>query len=180
MKFIDFIYKDEVTATFRHGIQGVSWDWIDPTLEDDTINNIKIPDDGQAFFQGNGTWCGNTSCIFTNKNYLNGGEAASEWGAYESECANIFVEGMKTAKVPDEVVRDFAFTSEEQELYNSNKTVFQDYIKESLAKFGTGVWDPNNDADWNTYLDELKTLGLEAYLATAQSGYTKFVESYVK
>ena len=64
------------------------------------------------------------------------------------------------------------------EFYNSHKTVFADYIKEALAKFATGVWDPNNDADWNTYLSELESMGLSEYLATAQEGYTKFRETY--
>ena len=178
IRFIDFIYRDETTATFRHGIKGTNWDWINPEETDDTVKNIKVLDDGQAFFQGVYTWCGNTSTIFTNNNYLNGGAAGTEWLQYELDCEYEFESWMADAKAPAEIARDFTFTAEEQEIYNSNKTVFKDYINEALAKFGTGVWDPNNDADWNTYLSELDSLGLETYVSTVQSGYTKFMETY--
>ena len=81
---------------------------------------------------------------------------------------------------PEERVRDFKFTAEQMEFYNSNKTIFKDYVNESLAKFGTGVWDPNSDADWNTYLTELEALGLSKYIETCQEGYTAFRETYLK
>ena len=186
VRFVDFIYSDEATATFRHGIQGTNWDWIDPTIvdgyENDHIDNIKILDDGQAFFQGVWTWGGNTSTIFTNNNYLNGAAAATEWLQYEQDNYKIFNGWMNDPNTPkpEETARDFSFTSDEQEIYNSHKEIFKDYINEALAKFGTGVWDPSNDADWNTYLSELNSLGLETYLATAQSGYTKYQETYGK
>lgn len=176
MKFLDFMYKDEVVASFRHGIKGVSWDWIDPDADDNT-NNIKILDEGQAFFEGIGTWCGTVNCVFTHRNFMNGGALGTEWLQREYDIAYGLIDGMLTAKVPDEIVRDFNFTAEEQEAYNSMKQVFTDYVLESLGKFGTGVWDPNNDADWNTYLSELKTMGLEEYTATVQAGYSRYMEN---
>jgi len=85
---------------------------------------------------------------------------------------------MSTAKVPEEKVTSFIFTSDEQDEYNAKKQRFTDYINEALAKFGTGVWDPSSDADWNTYLSELDTMGLADYVAVAQSGYQAFQAKY--
>jgi putative aldouronate transport system substrate-binding protein len=180
IRFVDFIYRDETTASFRHGIKGTNWDWLDPNETDDNVDNIKVLDDGQAFFQGVWTWGGNTSTIFTNNNYLNGGEAGSEWLKYEQKWYREITSWMLDPKQPEEIARDFMFTAEEQEIYNSHQQVFKDYINEGLAKFGTGVWDPNSDADWNNYLAELDALGLETYLGTVQSGYTKYLETYGK
>lgn len=173
MKLIDFIYKPEVAASFRHGIQGVNWDWVDPEQTNRSVKNIQVLDDGQAFFAGIYTWCSNTATVLTNNNYLNGGKAATEWLQYELDCEHIMEEGMLTAKTPEEVVTDIAYTAEEREYYNSVKQVVTDYIKEARAKFGTGVWDPNNDADWQTYLNELEAIGLSKYIENAQGAYTR-------
>lgn len=173
MKLIDYIYKPELAASFRHGIQGVNWDWLDPEQKDRRVNNIQILDDGQAFFEGVYTWCVNAPTVNTNNNYLNGGKAATEWLQYELDCEHMMEAGMLTAKTPDEIVTDIAYNAEEREYYNNVKRVITDYIKEARAKFGTGVWDPNNDADWQTYLNEMEAIGLSKYIANAQGAYTR-------
>lgn len=45
------------------------------------------------------------------------------------------------------------------------------FTQEYLAKFVTGNLDPNNDADWNAYVEELNNIGVEEYLTILQNGY---------
>ena len=153
----------------------MNWDWVDPNQTARNVKNIQILDDGQAFFAGVYTWCSNTATVFTNNNYLNGGKAATEWLQYELDCEHAMEEAMPNGNVPEEVVTDIAYNAEEREYYNSVKQVFKDYIMEARAKFGTGVWDPNNDADWQTYLNELEAIGLTDYVANAQGAYTRML-----
>ena len=174
MKFIDFIHKDEAVASFRHGIQGVNWDWADPEQKDRTAANIAILDDGQAFFEGIYTWRRNVGGVATPNNYSKVAAGDTEWLAYEKEMGDYYVKEMyPNARYPEEVVTAFALTSEESEYYKSVYVLLNDYIKESLAKFGTGVWDPNSDADWETYLSELESIGLSKYLEVCQAAYTR-------
>ena len=45
------------------------------------------------------------------------------------------------------------------------------YTRTALAEFVTGVKDPNDDAQWNAYLNELKILGYEESLSIVQARY---------
>ena len=47
------------------------------------------------------------------------------------------------------------------------------YVVAQRALFITDALDPNSDSDWNAYLDELKNLGQETLISTAQSAYNR-------
>lgn len=49
------------------------------------------------------------------------------------------------------------------------KTDLDTYVKNSLAEFVTGVRDPNNDKQWQDYINELKALGYEEYIEIFQA-----------
>ena len=176
IRFLDFFFRDESVATVRHGEKGVHWDWMDPNETDPNVKNIKVlADCNDPKYWG---W-GYGIAICNSNNYMNAATREG-WSGYKDECQYQIEEWMAEAKVPEEVVQNFLFTASEQEAYNSKTTRFTDYITEALAKFGTGVWDPNSDADWDTYLKELDTMGLADYVATAQSGYDSFLDKYGK
>jgi hypothetical protein len=40
-----------------------------------------------------------------------------------------------------------------------------------LAEFVTGVRNPNDDGQWQQYLDELKAIGYEEYISIHQARY---------
>ena len=46
-------------------------------------------------------------------------------------------------------------------------------VNEGIAKFTVGEWDINDDADWQTYLNELENAGLSDFLACAQAAYDR-------
>jgi putative aldouronate transport system substrate-binding protein len=176
VKFCDFFFSDVASTSMRHGIQGKNWDYIDPTVSRD-VKNVKVLDDGQAFFNGVDTWGGNTHAIMTNRNYLNGAAPATEFKAHNNHMAELCLADADKQAWPEEVVTDVTFNAEEMEYITQTKVLINDYIDEGLAKFGTGVWDPNNDADWNTYLAELESIGLSKYVETYQAAYTRMKEA---
>jgi putative aldouronate transport system substrate-binding protein len=50
-------------------------------------------------------------------------------------------------------------------------TDLKDFTRNALAEFVTGVRNPNDDAQWEAYLKELKALGYEEYLSIIQARY---------
>ena len=73
---------------------------------------------------------------------------------------------------PNQIIA-LPFNAEETEATADIKKPLQDYIKSARALFATGGMDPNNDADWQKYLDELETQGLSKYVETAQKAYDR-------
>ena len=53
------------------------------------------------------------------------------------------------------------------------KTPLLQYVEEARALFVTGVMDPTNDADWESYLSNLESIGMSEYVAAAQSAFDR-------
>lgn len=51
----------------------------------------------------------------------------------------------------------------------------QTYLNKALAEFATGVRNPHNDGDWNKYLQDLQTLGVEKWITYSQGVYERVV-----
>lgn len=52
------------------------------------------------------------------------------------------------------------------------RTMFNEYIKATNTAFVVGVMDIDNDADWQSYLDTLESMGLQDYLETLAQYYS--------
>ena len=176
IRFLDFLYADESVATVRWGEKGVHWEWNDPENKDPLVKNISVKADCNA--EKYWGW-GYGTAIYTSNNYMNVALRDGVSG-HRDKCHYQVEAWMAEGNEPDECVFNFLFTDDEKDNFNSKQVRFTEYINEALAKFGTGVWDPNNDADWNNYLAELDTMGLADYIATAESGYHRFNDTYGK
>jgi hypothetical protein len=73
---------------------------------------------------------------------------------------------------PERVDR-IIYTKQEEDSIREIRTTINSYREESLALFCTGGMDL--DRDWNRYLSELDRMGLQRYLQTAQTAYTRTV-----
>ena len=51
------------------------------------------------------------------------------------------------------------------------KTTITDYVNEMLVAFVTG--SKNIDTDWDAYMSQLKTLGVERYMQIIQETYNE-------
>jgi putative aldouronate transport system substrate-binding protein len=52
-------------------------------------------------------------------------------------------------------------------------TNVNDYVRQSIAEFTTGIRDINSDAAWNAYLRELNNMGLQQWISSAQATYDR-------
>jgi putative aldouronate transport system substrate-binding protein len=62
-------------------------------------------------------------------------------------------------------------TEEQAAISGEIATTISTHVKQSLTKFTMGELDPNDDAAWKTYLDELSRMGLVDYLGAYQEAY---------
>lgn len=83
------------------------------------------------------------------------------------------IDAYAQAPVPAEVVGNLVYSAEESAVVSECSQILKDYVKQARALFATGAMDPNNDADWQSYLDALEGQGLTAYTEAAQAAYTR-------
>ena len=79
--------------------------------------------------------------------------------------------------MPDNPFQRCIYNAKEDEVIAEYQTGLKDYFAEARALFVSGVMDPNNDADWNTYLQNLKSLGLDDVLDAVQEAYTRMTQN---
>jgi putative aldouronate transport system substrate-binding protein len=63
------------------------------------------------------------------------------------------------------------FESDKVSEVSQLKETINTYVEESISKFVTGTWDI--DADWDSYINELNTIGLEHFVELYQEAYTR-------
>lgn len=61
------------------------------------------------------------------------------------------------------------YTVEDARKLSDVWSTLRDYQREGVAKFVTGVLDPNSDSDWNQYLKELESIGYLDWLQIMQN-----------
>lgn len=171
-KFLDLFCYDESVRHMRWGEEGVDWVRSEGTNWAGTESVISVVNPN-AFNSGNTTWQSNGSAITIPENYSPILNLDDSWSGREQALEIDIKDACESQPKPDEVVYEIVYTEEENEIVSEVKTPLQDYLLETRAQFATGVLDPNNDADWQTYLDTLEGLGLSKYLGVSQTAYTR-------
>ncbi len=77
----------------------------------------------------------------------------------------------KAFNIPKETVTRLIYTEEEDETIKEIRSTIYEYIQESLALFCTDQL--SIEKDWDRYLKDLKEMGLDLYLETAQKAYDR-------
>ena len=75
-------------------------------------------------------------------------------------------------KHPEYVLPTLKYTLDETELIQEQLTTLPTFVDQCMAEFITGARSLDDDG-WNAYLDELETMGLSAWLETAQVAYDR-------
>lgn len=161
MKWVDYWYSEEGTLLTTWGREGIEYEWVDVKNIMGTTPAMKpliTYDQPQNFF-----WKGMGPRYFTtihrNVEIYQAGMLAT--ALYEAslpyqECW------------PEEVIPQFLWATAEQSAELANlKTVINSFVSESTAAFIIG--SKNLDSDWDSYVNELNNMGLEAYVALNQT-----------
>lgn len=65
------------------------------------------------------------------------------------------------------------YTADEEKRYTDLETALNSKRDEYMARFFMGESDPNNDADWETYINDLKKMGLDEFVELQTTVYER-------
>ncbi len=175
IELVDLMYTEESLMRMRFGAEGSGWAYLAEGEEGvDSAGNpatFKMLADKYAT-QNNETFA-LMSCVILN--YANVHRLAeTESGAgFNDYLSNAFAVALRTVGEPDELVRTLAYTAEENEVVSEVRSPVREYVASQRALFVSGALDPNNDADWQAYLDGIEQQGLSRWQAVAQAAYSR-------
>ncbi|MBQ3072253.1 MAG: hypothetical protein IJD20_03060, partial [Oscillospiraceae bacterium] len=92
-----------------------------------------------------------------------------------NKCNEVYKNTME-APQPKELFRFAIYSQADYEERSEFAKELTAYFRNRRAKFCTGEIDPNNDADWQNYLDGLDALQYDRWIELAQIGYNRIFE----
>lgn len=183
-KFIDYLFTEEGIISARFGYEGSCFVWKD-------VAGIQLTDQTPLAEK----WEGETSFNFhvwvvNGFNMVNsplGGswdllDKVSDEELLSDEVRdftgiNVLREEMLRSGVKQlETLPSLSYTEEEQKRRTILYTDITTYLGTSTAEFISGAKDIEND--WDAYLAELNSMGLEELIAIEQAAYDRYVASF--
>lgn len=173
-RLLDWMCDVEVGLTYRYGIRGEHWEYAEEGLLNDYGQQALI-----KLLTDTPVWA------WENQNYIWRIEGMRLGLSYESLAAipnaNPYVQhradvfnqsvAMRLNHKPEEVFVSPVWNMEEQEISQEYGPLLFETSNEWRTMFIVGEKDL--DKDWNDYLSQLNTLGLQEYLGAAQSCYDR-------
>ena len=193
-RFLDHNLNPDLGPIFRYGEPGVNWIEIDGVIEVDgkQVEVFDATGFPAGFHVIKDEWSTETKCTWhasMNKmwvaaayeNNLNfnpgyGGFAYYFTPGTRNELTWKNCLEIKAGTEPAEKFFNIIYSAEETEVVTEVQAEVIDTLNTWRAEFITGVKDPNNDADWNAFLDELEEKGMYDWMDAAQSAYDRFTQ----
>lgn len=178
IRFGDQLSGTKLTIWNRYGIEGENWIHL-------TGDEVGVSEYSSLGFVGeykeiNNIWgvSQNTHWFQTGPTIMDGSELTLKLAIENTEgkYSHTMPIGANIARELDYVNKENAvfgliYTESEQEVINEFQSVIESYVSEMFSSFVTGTKDI--DEYWDTYLSELNAMGLEKYLETVQSAWTR-------
>ena len=165
----------------RYGEYGVDWDYADKGTKSflGLDAEIKILNPAQWATMNNSNWHRTYGTILTHSEneVTQMPEESDAWALNKyrlmKETYDNFQAALKAK--PYTKMSDLVYTEDERMTTEAERTNCQSWITTMTAQFvcGTEGLDPANDADWQSYLDELERLGVDTWLEQAQQVYDR-------
>ena len=165
----------------RYGEYGVDWDYADEGTKSflGLDAEIKVLNPSQWATINNSNWHKTFGTILTHSEneVTQMPDETDEWATNKyrllRECYDNFQTALEAK--PYAKMIDLIYTEEEKVAIEAERTNCQSWINTMTAQFvcGTDGHDPADDADWQSYLDELERLGVDAWLKQAQQVYDR-------
>jgi putative aldouronate transport system substrate-binding protein len=169
IKWADYMVTPDFTMKSRYGWLGRDWE----------IPVGKIAVDGNpAPYEETGLKLGQPQKVYWGNGYTwtpgfgSYGRTKSD-DPYELEF--VLYEAMKVYwpyRFMNSLPRNLPYTVQEARRYNELTNLIVDYVDQSMALFITGRLDLNKD--WDKYIADLNTMGLDEWLGLIQSAWDRF------
>ena len=174
IKMIDYQYSDEMMTMMNWGEEGVTYEIKEDGTKDftESVYNQEDPDLYMAKYGttfGSYARCG---IVFapqvTEKAFSSLSDPDPWWDksvGYTSGYYSVFSDtfGGKDSIAPTDRAPYYTLSSDESQMRATAVTAYETITKEWAANFISGAnnLDPNNDADWQKYLDTLSSAGVD-------------------
>ena len=165
MRWVDYLYSEEGSWLIHYGPEGHIWEYSE---NDPSLHKYIFPTDGR------------------NVEEVRGGEITPDCGLALPKWVRDTTEGawddvQQQARIAwsdkslnpynKQYLPDMFLTEEEQAVVDMYATDLKNYRQENSAKFVVG--DKSFD-EWNAFVDGMKALGVEEYIATYQQAYDRW------
>lgn len=170
-KLGDLLVNEEFSIMTRWGEKGI--DWLEPSAGDVSLYDeigygpslVEVLPWGQL---QNQHWAGTGPYV---RQYSI--SAGVVWGGDTLDTAPAIAKGqiLYMGHNPENVVAKLIYTSEESEQISEIQATLKSYTAECRSAFLTGNMDI--EADWDTYIGQLETIGLSSFLEVAQAAYDR-------
>lgn len=173
-RLLDFMWDDTCAHTMRYGEEGVNWEHMDgeATGETDALGlpaGIRIlKDEWQT--ETSATW--KLTPVY-GKTWEHGGTPLTIPEGHRNAISYGCMREMYRVSVPEERCQGMVFDRKEQKVRDAYASGYKSYVLQARWQFIMGVMDPNDDAQWNKYLLELKAKGEDPLLEAYQTAYTR-------
>lgn len=182
LAFADIFFDPEVSQIERYGEEGVDWSRDPEILAENTnayveagiYEGLTMVTTSHMWGENNNiTWknhgprytsleAGNTSFDVTGGNKYDPDSPTQ----LSAKCYQMYY-----TKHPEKVLPILKYTMEEAEQIQDTLTTLPDFVKQALAEFVTGARDI--EKDWDAYLEEMNSMGLQQWLEIAQAAYDR-------
>ena len=173
-KFLDFCCGVEGYMHQRWGVEGEDWEWTDGTTKGTLGGTAMFRTMNPQIYQqpGNRIWY--SFCTISNMGILQKEVDVNDpWMVNIYENYNKFLPMVDEVGQPKNIAAFLSYSEDETTERNDFTTDLLSYIKKARTDFATGTLDPNSDADWKTYLDDLEKLHYSRWIEIAQSAWNR-------
>lgn len=174
-KLLNYFYDPFTWANGRYGVQGENWDVADEGATDDygIPAIIKVIDDCHWTTQNSVVWHSNLPNIGTLPRRAVQAKPLEEgtWNYNYTHMSLDIYANYEAAPQPAELFTGVILNADQNNLFTEKCSGLWTYMKEARALMVSGVLDPNSDADWQTYLNNMEANGLSTALQVYQEAY---------
>jgi putative aldouronate transport system substrate-binding protein len=177
MEMMDYIFTPEGHLRAEMGEEGIGWRApeegdiaLDQTLEPSFVD-LPLDDTNEADFNGN--W-GPMAQVFDTEEWRNSQVQPLDIYTIEGAERRFFeATELYEGKESDAIFPywNLWVANEDASELSTLTANIESNVATATAEFITGVRDPNNDADWQAYLDGLAGLGVDRYVEIWQKAY---------
>jgi len=169
VQWTDYIMDLDTAMWTYGGVQHENWDYA--KKGDVGINGKQALVSRKLFPAPVGTGWSQYAVMYRSSDYRLAEKVDPKAPTYE---AGLYEAGKKYepfAYPQDSQLPPVILSTEDSAAAADLNTSITNEVKVSLAKFSLGQLDPNNDADWNAYLDRFTAMNLQAYVDIYQKAY---------
>jgi len=177
------ISTEEGSMAMRYGKQGEDWEWVQEYGSD----NIGVDVINSSAFAGttHSTWGVGAAFALRysmDTKYHTAIQNAPEdmtWSEVRTSKAFEYAKGymaINEATDPEGSVNWITtYNAEEANEMGNIMSEIYTYVRNSMGLFCTGDLDPYNDNDWNTYVKNIKNMGIDTWERLGQQAYDRYM-----